>query len=263
MAGGDDAVVGATVRRAVALARCGLLDEADPLVDAVLGAVRRDGSLGGDDPVGATTGLLVLAAALWSGGVEAEAAEQLVGPVARAARWLERGRRRPSLAGREVEVATALLAPVGLLEDLGQPDLAERLARVAATLTPTAGPADTAPPAVAPASADHVVEVLDRFVREVPAGLRLGAGWTPAWAGQPVEVHALPSRWGPVSWALRWHGARPALLWEVHGWDGRDTGAGVAVTTPALDAGWSDHGRRGDALLAAPNDVVAEGTSFS
>ncbi|HEY1734498.1 MAG TPA: hypothetical protein VGG23_08635 [Acidimicrobiales bacterium] len=67
----------------------------------------------------------------------------------------------------------------------------------------------------------------------------------PAWIGQSVEVHGLATRAGRLSWALRWHGARPALLWELEG-DGVD----VKMQAPGLDPTWSATGRRGEAMIA-------------
>src|SRR5207237_6329372 len=34
------------------------------------------------------------------------------------------------------------------------------------------------------------------------------------WRGQSLDVHDAPTRAGRVCYAVRWHGARPALLWE-------------------------------------------------
>jgi hypothetical protein len=67
----------------------------------------------------------------------------------------------------------------------------------------------------------------------------------PAWRGQELEVHGLPTRAGLLSYAIRWHGQRPALLWEVAG-----PGAEVRLTAPGLDPAWTATGRRGEALLA-------------
>lgn len=39
--------------------------------------------------------------------------------------------------------------------------------------------------------------------------------WPDEWRGQSLEVHAAPTRRGPVSFALRWHGEHPALIWDV------------------------------------------------
>jgi hypothetical protein len=62
------------------------------------------------------------------------------------------------------------------------------------------------------------------------------------WLGQPVAVHDVPTRHGPVSFALRWHGTRPALLWEVP--------AGRRVHAPVLDPAWEGISNAGEALLA-------------
>jgi hypothetical protein len=66
----------------------------------------------------------------------------------------------------------------------------------------------------------------------------------PEWWGQPIEVHEAPTRRGAVSYAVRWHGARPALLWEVPD--------GVRVRSPGLDPSWSSDEPRGEALLSSP-----------
>ena len=65
---------------------------------------------------------------------------------------------------------------------------------------------------------------------------------------------------------MRWHGDRPALLWEL----APHAGAGpVRLTAPGLDPSWSTSEVAGDALLAPtagpahPNDVVAPEGSFS
>jgi hypothetical protein len=63
-----------------------------------------------------------------------------------------------------------------------------------------------------------------------------------AWRGANLEVHDAPTRRGPVSFAVRWHGARPALLWDVPD--------GTELRAPGLDPGWSTSSARGDALLA-------------
>ncbi len=71
-------------------------------------------------------------------------------------------------------------------------------------------------------------------------------GWPRAWLGQALEVHGLPTASGPVSFALRWHGDRPALLWSVDG-----PGGDLEVAAPALDPRWSSTELQGEVLLAA------------
>jgi hypothetical protein len=46
-----------------------------------------------------------------------------------------------------------------------------------------------------------------------------------------------------VSFALRWHGAKPALLWEVP--------VGASVRASCIDGSWTGNGGAGEALLAA------------
>lgn len=83
-----------------------------------------------------------------------------------------------------------------------------------------------------------------------PASLRLAAHWPAAWLGQHIEVHSVPTRIGKVSWAVRWHGERPALLWEVVPHD--PAAHPPAVTAPGLDPAFTATGWQGEALLALP-----------
>ncbi len=70
----------------------------------------------------------------------------------------------------------------------------------------------------------------------------------PGWEGQGIEVHDAPTRDGPVSYAVRWHGERPALLWEAP--------SGRWCSAPGLDPDWSTDAPTGDALLAAPTPTA-------
>ena len=79
--------------------------------------------------------------------------------------------------------------------------------------------------------------------------LVVAPGFRSAWRGGPLAVYGLPTRFGPVSYAVRWHGARPALLWEL---ESRPAQEPITVTVPALDKGWSSDQASGEALLAAP-----------
>jgi hypothetical protein len=103
----------------------------------------------------------------------------------------------------------------------------------------------------------------DAVVQETPDGLALLPHVPVSWRGQGVEVHDLPTPHGSLSFALRWHGERPALLWDL-----TPTHAEVStlLTVPGLDQAWSTTDTKGEALLAAPADldevgVPAEGTT--
>jgi hypothetical protein len=62
-----------------------------------------------------------------------------------------------------------------------------------------------------------------------------------AWRGQDLDVRDAPTRAGCVSYSVRWHGPRPALLWECD--------RPVRLRAPGLDPSWSTEEVRGDALL--------------
>jgi hypothetical protein len=66
----------------------------------------------------------------------------------------------------------------------------------------------------------------------------------PEWLGQPVDVRGAPIRPGRLSYSVRWHGHRPALLWEAP--------PGVQVRAPGLDPSWASEEPAGEALLAEP-----------
>jgi hypothetical protein len=82
------------------------------------------------------------------------------------------------------------------------------------------------------------------LVRETPDGsVALATIFPPEWTGQPVEVHDAPTHAGRVSYALRWHGDRPALLWQCER-------PGVTLTVPGLDRSFSTAEQSGEALLS-------------
>jgi hypothetical protein len=74
------------------------------------------------------------------------------------------------------------------------------------------------------------------------ASVSMFADWPQEWIGQPIDVRDAPTRRGPVSCSVRWHGERPALLWEGP--------ADTTFTAPGLDPDWSSREARGEALLA-------------
>jgi hypothetical protein len=100
------------------------------------------------------------------------------------------------------------------------------------------------------AAAELLLLVRDLLVRETgDAGdptLALASVVPDAWLGQGWEVHDAPTALGKLSYAVRWHGERPALLWELEAHPGVGP---VRLTAPGLDAAWSTTEARGEALL--------------
>jgi hypothetical protein len=90
-----------------------------------------------------------------------------------------------------------------------------------------------------------LAEVRSLVVREDPTGVELLPELPPSWLGGSVEAHEIATRHGRVSFAVRWHGSRPALLWECD--------RPITLTCPSLGPDWSDSRPRGEALLAGPS----------
>jgi hypothetical protein len=114
------------------------------------------------------------------------------------------------------------------------------------------GPARAQDPA---ASALLLLAVRRALVGEPmgPGGpVSLFAGIDRSWLGSPMEVQSAPIRSGSVDAAVRWHGDRPALLWDTH------LDSGVELTAPSLDPSWTDDRPSGDALLAATPSLTVE-----
>ncbi len=136
-----------------------------------------------------------------------------------------------------VEAAARIGAevPLGPVERLliaaGQDRAAEDLRRL--DLSPAEPPSEGLR---AELVADHEDELL------------LAPGFRPVWQGGPLAVYGLPTRFGSLSYAVRWHGARPALLWEL---DCRSGQQPPTLRVPALDESWSSDEPTGETLLAA------------
>lgn len=112
--------------------------------------------------------------------------------------------------------------------------------------------------------------VRDALIREDGEhSLALCTHWPHSWLGQGLEVHGAPTAFGRVSFAVRWHGERPALLWEVEPHD--DISEPIALTVGGLDRAWSSSEPKGEALLGVPAGVTdqvvdpaaLEGESFA
>jgi hypothetical protein len=67
------------------------------------------------------------------------------------------------------------------------------------------------------------------------------------WWGSAFEAHGITADpYRTISFAVRWHGPRPAVLWEITG------AAGLLITGGAADPSWHTTDASGEALLAAP-----------
>jgi len=144
----------------------------------------------------------------------------------------------------------------------GRPGAGDKLARVLEHASATCTwPARIGDPGVgadrdggspdAGATAALCTLVRTMLVHEVPGGLSLCAALPGGWLGHGIEVHDAPTAWGLLSFALRWHGERPALLWELRP-RGHDP---VHLRAPSLDPTWSSGAARGEALLAPPGQA--------
>lgn len=141
---------------------------------------------------------------------------------------------RPStLAAAALDAAGAILAVAGERRAVSD------LARVIATRRHTV----VVPPFDDLDTASDDVAVVAATERRVAAGGRLFPDGIPAtWLGQNLEAHGLVA--GPtstLSLAVRWHGANPAVLWDV-------VGEPVTLTTDVGAEPWSTDQPRGEAL---------------
>ncbi len=98
------------------------------------------------------------------------------------------------------------------------------------------------------ATSAFLIELRTMLVREQPAALQLCTVVPDTWLGQSWEAQDLPTTEGRLGFAVRWHGDRPALLWELVTHD--DSSGAVEITAPGLDPNWRSSEPRGEALLA-------------
>jgi len=135
-------------------------------------------------------------------------------------------------SGWDADVALAAAARV--LAGAGEDRAARDLARIVA---------GRGAPAARPAAAPDGV----RLVAWVEGALAAGAellpdGWPAGWLGQPWEVYGIPTVGAStVSLGVRWHGERPAVLWEQ---------TGDPVELHAF--GWSSGAPTGETLWPTP-----------
>jgi len=90
----------------------------------------------------------------------------------------------------------------------------------------------------------RAVAWLEQLMADGPAVL--AHGLPSAWLGQSLDVYGIPTGDATsVSYALRWHGARPAMLWE-------QAGAPVELSAPVVAPAWRSAERMGETLWPEP-----------
>jgi hypothetical protein len=175
---------------------------------------------------------------------EARTPAILAGVQACASRWRHRDdpMRRPGLA-----------AAAELLDAVGQPLAAARVRRRLAGVVDRGSP---------PGGHLFLHTLRNDLVRELDVAdapgpvLALCPTYADAWRGQPVDVRDAPTAHGRASFSVRWHGERPALLWELE-----DPAEGLTISAPGLDPVWTTTEARGEVLLGALG--AEQGASFS
>ena len=315
-----------------ALGAFGFAEEVEQILATIPERQALDGSLMGPGGcAGANGAALVAVARHWRLTRQPDQVERLIGPVAKAAHWIDKrrnARRGPTFSAEDLTWSVqGLLEAAAMLDDVGQPDVAadarrfatsaadalaamgggpepelsgvavvdpvaraglsplrtlvlaaqeaaasdpvalDRLAWVLSVATPTGVWPEVIHPRTGggSAGAGHhaatgaavLLLVRDLLLRETggapgqPTGLALCSLLPDGWRGQGIEVHDAPTDFGSFSFGLRWHGPRPALLWEL---DPHPGVGDLVLTAPGLDPGWRGSGLRGEALLAAPPD---------
>ena len=103
---------------------------------------------------------------------------------------------------------------------------------------------------------DRVETELARWTGDQEVTL-LPEGMKSDWWGAPLEAHGLQiGPWHRVSFAVRWHGANAAVIWEVEGPSGLRLRSGA-------DRGWESTDRQGEALWRLESTSIPAGDSQS
>lgn len=219
-AGSDDPIVAGEAAWWLDLA--GLPGEADRARERLLDAADR-GRLDSD---GAVVALRALASRhLRHGG--SSALPETAGPLAR-------------VAGDALDRTTADLVARALAG--AAPDAAADAAALASRLPERSRPMQTPVAAGAERVLGHLFRDADLNDR-----IEMLPAVPEVWFGQPIDVRGMVTGLGTLSFSVRWHGDRPAVLWERTG--GPDE---AELICPGLDPSWSSRARSGEALLAAP-----------
>ncbi|MBI4883467.1 MAG: hypothetical protein HY826_05370 [Actinobacteria bacterium] len=177
------------------------------------------------------------------------AIDQLVRMGESAGPWLPELAHALELAAKSPDeswvLSAALAAADRVLAVAGESRARRDLALVRSTL-----PRAAELPEQSPAESSRLLaQVEQRLVVLRDGGAQLLCGGLPStWIGVNFEVFGLPTdATGTISFAVRWHGDRPAILWEqVPGKDGP-----VGLSSPVLAPQWTTSEVKGEALWSA------------
>lgn len=187
-----------------------------------------------------------------------DALDRMIGPVARAAHTVASG----AVQGPAwLPVAWSALAD--RLDLIDQPDVAERVRSL--TLTAAAAPdvididdllkrrAKLAKIAEPQTAARLTLGVRSRLLAESVGGVDLLPALPVGWRGQTIDALGVPIAGGTISFGVRWHGPRPALLWEIDRSEADGvTAAPCVVTASSIDPTFRSDEASGETLLADP-----------
>ena len=250
---GDQADIADSALVVDALDRAGFAGEAAALLRGWLARQRGDGGFGGQRPIRTTGAALTALATHWRLTGDDDFLAAVLPAVALGVSALRRAGRSAD-AGDLTWAVSGLDGAAALLRHGGHPPVAARAESHAAAARAALGQLDPVPVPVlmpdgarwdAPASVAGLVSRVWRMLAHATAGgeLALCTAVPAEWEGQGWQVNGAPTELGVVSFAVRWHGMRPALLWECTG-DGP-----VRIVAPGLDPAWSSTARSGEALL--------------
>ena len=162
--------------------------------------------------------------------------------VAHALEMAAKGDVRDWTLAAALDAADIVLAHAG--EQRARRDLSVMRTKLApTTVLPSDGPTD---PVLFAAWVER------RLCTVADGGDLLPAGLPAGWEGTNFEVYGLPtSAESTVSFAVRWHAARPAVLWE-------QTGVPVTLRAPVLAPEWSSADATGEALWPVPPGLAPD-----
>ena len=153
------------------------------------------------------------------------------------------------------DVLAALDAAAMVMARAGEARALRDLSRMRPTLAPPLPPS--------PPTARELIWHEQRLARVTGAGGAgptadlLAAGIPEAWWGANFEVHGLPiGPFSTVSYAVRWHGDRPAVLWETNATQTNPRTI-LTLTAAAVAPGWSTIEAAGEALWPSPAPSLA------